>query len=178
MTVPTPPRVPLLDAPDDPATRDIFTKLRAERRLLNLHRAMGHAPALLRASNDMALAFRKDTQLPRLLIELIILRTAQIVDCAYVRERHVPHARAAGVNDDQMAQLADRRDTGAFTPAEQAALDFTDEVARRTPIAEPTLLRLREYFGSREIVEIAMLVGFYVSTATFIAALAIPDESA
>jgi alkylhydroperoxidase family enzyme len=37
---------------------------------------------------------------------------------------------------------------------------------------------LKRYFSSREIVEIAMLIGFYVSTAIFIKALAIPPEKA
>jgi len=178
MTVSMPLRIPLLETPDDAATREMFAKLRAERRLLNLHRAMAHAPALFQASNEMALAFRKDTQLPRSLVELIILRTAQVMDCAYVWDRHVPHARAAGISDDQMAQLAHRHDSAAFTPAQQAALDFTNEAVRRMPIAETIWARLREYFGPREIVEITMLIGFYVSTATFIMALAIPDESA
>jgi len=177
MTEPMPPRVPLLDMPDDPATRDAFAKLRAERRLLNLHRAMAHAPALFQSSNEMALAFRKDTQLPRSLVELVILRTAQATDCDYVWDRHVPHARAAGVTDDQMAQLAHWRDSAAFTPAQQAALDFATITARRAPIAETTWAQLRAHFEPREIVEITMLVGFYVSTATFITALAVPDES-
>jgi hypothetical protein len=37
---------------------------------------------------------------------------------------------------------------------------------------------IRREFSSREIVELAMLVGFYVSTAIFVKALALPDEYA
>ena len=59
--------------------REQFDKLTSGSGILNLHRMMAHAPALMQASGDMALAFRRDTELARSLAELAILRTAQVV---------------------------------------------------------------------------------------------------
>ncbi len=172
------PRLPLVDTPEDPLLCEQFEKLASGSGVLNLHRMMAHAPALMKASGDMALAFRRDMLLPRSLAELGILRTAQLVDCAYVWSRHLSLARACGVTERQIDELARWPDSAAFTPAEKAALGFSEIVAQKMPVEDGAFLALRRYFSPREIVELAMLIGFYVSTALFIKALAVPDEKA
>jgi len=170
-------RLPLVDKPEDLSVRELFAKLEGEKRLLNLHRMMAHAPALLQASNDMALAFRKNTQLPRSLIELVIMRTAQVTDCDYVFERHLPHARACGVSEQQIAELARWHDSVAFAPAQKAALGFAEQVAQRAAIDDAAFAELRRHFSPREIVEMTMVTGFYVSTAILINTLGVPPEN-
>ena len=103
-----PPRLPLVENPDDPLVREQFDKLAAGSGILNLHRMMAHAPALMKASGDMALAFRRDTKLPRAIAELAILRAAQVLDAPYVWARHVPLARDCGVTARQMNALEGR----------------------------------------------------------------------
>jgi AhpD family alkylhydroperoxidase len=173
-----PPRLPLVDAPDDPLAREQFDKLAAGRGILNLHRMMAHAPLLMKASGDIAMVFRHDAALPRALAELVVLRTAQVVDCRYVFDRHLPLARAAGVTEGQIAEVARSIDSAAFSAAQKAALGFAEAAASGAPINDRHFAALRENFSPREIVELTMLVGFYVSTAIFIKMLAVPDESA
>jgi alkylhydroperoxidase family enzyme len=170
------PLVLLVENPDDPLVREAFDKLGSG--ILNLHRMMAHAPALMKASGDMALAFRRDTALPRAIAELAILRAAQILDAPYVFTRHVSLARDCGVTDQQMSELASWPDTAAFTQAEKAALSFTETAVRQTPPDEATAAELQRHFSAREIVELTMVIGFYVSTAIFIKALAVPTEKA
>jgi 4-carboxymuconolactone decarboxylase len=175
---PTPSRLPLIDHPEDPLAREQFEKLASGSGILNLHRIMAHAPALMKASGDMALAFRRDTMLPRSLAELAILRAAQVIDCDYVWTRHVPLARGCGVTQRQLDELAHWPDSAAFTPAEKAALGFAETIVQRMPVEDGAFQELRRHFSSREIVELTMVVGFYVSTAIFIKALGVPDEKA
>jgi AhpD family alkylhydroperoxidase len=170
------PKLSLVEAPDDPAARDMFERLSAQKRLLNLHRMMAHAPPLMLASYDTALTFRNETKLPRLLIELVILRTAQVADCTYVWDRYVPPARACGVSEEQIAEIGRWNDSAAFTPREKAALGFAEKAAQMAPIDDVSFHDLRKNFSSREIVEITMLVGFYVSTAILVKALGVPPE--
>jgi len=173
----TPPRLPLVDAPDDPLARDIFGKLAAGRGILNLHRMMAYAPALLKASGDMAIAFRDDAVLSRPLAEIAVLRAAQVVDCDYVFKRHLPLARAAGVSERQIADIARWPDSAAFNAAQKTALGYTEKVARGAAVDDASFASLRRDFSPREIVALTMLVAFYVSTATFIKALQVPDET-
>jgi alkylhydroperoxidase family enzyme len=175
---PTSPRLPLVDAPSDPLARDQFDRLAAGRGILNLHRMMAHAPALMKASGDMAMALRRDTELPRALAELAILRAAQVIDSPYVFARHLPLARQSGVTEPQLDALTHWHDSAAFTPAQKTAIGFAETLARGAAVGDAAFAELRRDFSPREIVELTMVVGFYVSTAIFIKALAIPDEKA
>jgi alkylhydroperoxidase family enzyme len=170
------PRLPLVEAPQDPLAREMFAKIAASRGILNLHRMMAHAPALMKASYDTAMAIRHDTLLPRPIVELVIMRTAQVVHADYIWGRHVPLARACGVTDAQIAELLRWPDSAAFTPAEKAALGFAEKAAQHLPIADADFAALQQSFSPREIVEITMLVGSYVGTAILLAALSVPDE--
>ena len=85
---------------------------------------------------------------------------------------------ACGVTERQLDELAHWPDSTAFTPAQKAALGFAETIAQRMPVEDGAFLELRRNFSPREIVELTMVVGFYVSTAIFIKALAIPDEKA
>jgi 4-carboxymuconolactone decarboxylase len=174
----TPPRLPLIENPDDPLARAEFDRLAAGRGVLNLHRMMAHAPTLMKASGDMAVAFRNDAVLARALAEIVVLRTAQVIDCAYVFDRHVPLARAAGVGEQQIAEIGRWPDSAAYTAAQKAALGYAEKVARIAPTDAAMFAGLQEHFSPREIVALTMLVAFYVSTAMFIEALAVPDEKA
>jgi len=174
---PTPPRLPLLEAPDDASAREQFAKLAAGRGILNLHRMMAHAPALMKVSGDMAVAFRDETILPRAFAEIVILRTAQVADCDYEWERHVPLARAAGVSERQIAEIGHWPQSAAFTAKENIALKYVETIAGGAPVDDQIFAVLRQHLSAREIVALTMLVGFYVSTAIFIKALAVPDDN-
>jgi len=177
-TVKSPPRLPLIDTPDDIWTREEFAKLAKGHGILNLHRLMAHTPPLMKASGDMAMAFRQAAKLARDVAEIVVLRTAQIVDCDYVFRRHVPLAYAAGVTEQQIGEIGRWADCASFTPAQKAALGFAEKAARRMPMDEMTFEALQRRFSPREIVELTMLVGHYVATAIFVETLAVPDEKA
>jgi 4-carboxymuconolactone decarboxylase len=175
---PTPPRLPLVETPDDPLGREQFAKLAAGRGILNLHRMMAHAPELMKASGDMAVAFRHEAILARALAEIVILRTAQVVNCDYEWERHVPIAGAAGVSEQQIAEVGRWPQSTLFNPKEKIALKYAEILAGGARVDDQTFAELQRHLPAREIVALTMLVGFYVSTAIFIKALAIPDDNA
>jgi alkylhydroperoxidase family enzyme len=172
----TAPRLPLVEAPEDPLAREMFATFAAGRGILNLHRMMAHAPALMKASYDTAMAFRNDALLPRPIVELVIMRTAQVLHADYIWGRHVPLARACGVTETQIAELSRWPESTAFTPAEKAGLGFAEKAAQHLPIPDADFAALQQNFSPREIVEITMLVGSYVGTAILLAALSVPDE--
>jgi AhpD family alkylhydroperoxidase len=172
-----PPRLPLVGAPENPSVKDVFERLEAGSGLLNLHRMMAHAPALMQASGAFAGALRRDTLLDRGLAELVVLRTAQAVACDYVWTRHLPLARDCGISEQQIKDLAHWPDSAAFAARDKAALGFAETIAAQSPVRDETFAALERQFSPREIVEITMLVGFYVSTAILIKALAVPPET-
>jgi AhpD family alkylhydroperoxidase len=177
MTAKPPPRLPLIETPDDPLAREEFDKLASKRGILNLHRMMAHAPPLMKASGGIAAAFRQAAELRREVAEIVVLRTAQVADCDYVFRRHVPLARAAGVTEQQIGEIGRWRDSGVFSPAQKAALGFAEKVAQGASVDDESFTVLRRNFSPREIVELTMLVGQYIATAMFIKTLGVPDET-
>ena len=100
---------------------------------------MAHAPVLMQASGNMAMALRNKTKLARSTAELAILRAAQVVDCDYVWGRHVSLARAAGVSGQQLEQiagLAGQRRIYARRKGSRSAL------LRRSPAARKSMTKL------------------------------------
>jgi alkylhydroperoxidase family enzyme len=172
------PRLPLVEQPDNPSMQEQFAKLAAGNGILNLHRMMAHSPALMKASAALALAFRHDTALTQAMVELVIMRIAQVIDAEYIWIRHLPLARDCGVTEEQIAELSHWQASASFTPTENAALGFAENAALQLPVSDEAWAELRRHFSSRQIVEITMLVGNCVSTAIFIKVLAVPPERA
>lgn len=175
-TGPSPKTLPLIENPQDALVREQFDKLSSGSGILNLHRMMAHAPILMNASGELALALRRNTKLPRSLAEIIILRIAQVFDCDYVWERHVALARESGVTERQFTALASWRGSGAFTQREKAAIEFCEAAAQQVPIGATIFSALLNYFSPQEVVEMTMLAGSYVSTVIFVKALTVPSE--
>jgi alkylhydroperoxidase family enzyme len=173
------PRLPLLDRPADPVGIEIFETIRARTgRILNLHRMMAHAPAMMKASYETAMAIRHELSLPRALIELAIMRTAQLAGSDYEWHQHYPMALANGVSAEQIAALSAAQPSTLFTAAEKAALAFCEATVMGTDPIPEDFSRLQQHFTPRQIVEMAMLASEYFATARVIRVLGIPIETA
>ena len=171
------PRLPLIDQPTDPAVAEVFDSIHSRTgRILNLHRILGYAPKLMNASGEMALALRNGTELPRTLIELLILRTAQLLRSDYEWQQHHPMALSCGVTQPQIDALDRSKQSPQFSEAEKAALAFCESVVQGSESEPQAFARLQAQFSPREIVELTMAVCHYIATARFVQALGIPLE--
>jgi AhpD family alkylhydroperoxidase len=162
---------------DDPILADMYGRIRESRgRLLNIHRAVGQAPKMLRAQAAYARALREDSSLPRALQELLILRIAQVNDSAYEQSVHRPIALRCGVPAPQIDALPGWEAASLFDARERAALRFVDQAARSGEVDDGVFLALRQAFSPQEIVELTALVGWYVGNSRFVRALRIVVE--
>src|SRR6266852_4618118 len=81
------------DPPSDPVLRQLFDDTRARGgQILNLHLTLGNAPKMAQARRAIAYALRYDAETPRLLREIAILRTGQLMDADYELNQHIPMA--------------------------------------------------------------------------------------
>jgi alkylhydroperoxidase family enzyme len=165
-------RLPLVT---DPAMLDEIKERTG--RLANLTRVLAHSPALMRASYDMALVIRNEFTLPRALVELLILHTAQLTNSTYEWWQHVPMALASGVSQDQIDQLTNWRTSNAFSESERAALAYCDKAATNSEAGDQEFALLRRHFNDRQVVEIAAVICHYVGLAHLIRALGVQVEA-
>jgi 4-carboxymuconolactone decarboxylase len=162
---------------EDPILADMYRQILASRgRLLNIHRAVGQAPKMLRAQAAYARALREDSSLPRALQELLILRIAQVNDSAYEQSVHRPIALRCGVAAAQIDALPGWDASALFDACERAALRFVDQAAASGEVDDGVFLALRQAFSPQEIVELTALVGWYVGNSRFVRALRIVSE--
>jgi alkylhydroperoxidase family enzyme len=171
-------RLPPIEHPTDPTTAEMLQSVEKRTgRILNLHKVMAHAPKLMQAAAMTAMALRQETELPRPLIELVILRTAQLLKSDYEWAQHEPMALACGIPQQKIDALEFYASRPEFTEEERIALSFGESVTTGQPLDEPAFDQLRRTFSSRQIVELTMLVCSYLSTARFIQVMGIPIEA-
>ena len=171
-------RLPPLPQPLDPILQEMFDKRRAQGgAIINLQIATGHAPKFSRASEAMAFAIRFDATVPRKLIELTILRTAQIVGSAYEINQHIPLIKMCGYSDAQIAALPTWQASTLFDDKERSMLGYVEQMAHGGDVDDPTFATLQKNFNSQQIVELTRTIGNYYATGLLTKALRIQVET-
>jgi alkylhydroperoxidase family enzyme len=141
---------------------------------VNLYRALGHAPDLLRAWIHFAWALRGHDRTSRRLRELMILRTATLHHSQYEWHQHRRMARDAGVSEFQVAELEMWRTSEAFSPEERAALALTDAIVKGEVCDE--IDEIARYFDHEQRVELTVTAAFYAMVPRVLDALGVPVE--
>jgi 4-carboxymuconolactone decarboxylase len=137
-----------------------------------LDRMLLHSPPVADGWNALLGAIRERTALPAALRELVILRVAALNGAEYEWEAHEPVARAAGVEDAQLAAVR-AGDLAPFAPGVRAAIAYTDAMTREIRVAQPVFDALHEHFDQREVVELTATIGTYNLVSRFLVALEI-----
>jgi alkylhydroperoxidase family enzyme len=171
-------RLPPLPQPLDPILQEMFDKRRAQGgAIINLQITTGHAPKFARAASAMAFTIRFDAKTPRRLLELVIMRTAEIVGSIYEINQHIPLAKMCGYSDAQIAALPAWRASSLFDDKERATLAYVEQMAHGGDVDDSTFTALQKFFTPQEIVEITYTVGNYYANGLLTKALRIEVET-
>jgi AhpD family alkylhydroperoxidase len=104
--------------------------------------------------------------------ELVRMRVAQINACGVCLSWRTPEAITAGITEELLGAVGDYRDNDLFTAAEQVALEFTERFCTDSSHIDDELIdRLRAHYDSGEVVELALVVGKYLSQGRFMQVL-------
>jgi len=170
-------RLPPLPQPLDPIMKAMFDKRRAQGgSIINLQLVTGHAPKFAQAASAMAFTIRFHSKTPRKMLELIIMRTAQIAGSQYEINQHIPLSKMCGYSDAQITALPNWKASTLFDDKERAVLGYVEEMAHGGDVDDPTFAALQKYFDPQEIVEITYTVGSYYANALLTKALRIEPE--
>ena len=170
-------RLPPLPQPLDPIMQQMFDKRRAMGgAIINLQLVTGHAPKFSRAAAAMAFTIRFDAITPRRLLELVIMRTAEIVRSDYEINQHRPLMKLCGYSDAQIAAVASWRGSLLFDDKQRALLAYVEQMAQGGEVDDATFAALAQHFSPQEIVEISYTVGSYYANGLLTKALRIEIE--
>ncbi len=152
---------------------ELARELTARRGNLNVYRALANAEKVFTGwmvAGDAALS---SPVLPRRLRELIVLRTAYLMDCAYELGQHRDVAQTAGLDSATIDAITSESDwqTGQFDETELAVLRLTTELVTTRHVAAPLFDQVHTALGSEATVEALMVVGRYAGLALMLNAL-------
>jgi AhpD family alkylhydroperoxidase len=122
-----------------------------------------HAPAFARAMGQLDGAATKELDRvgfdPRLR-ELVRIRASQLNGCAYCIDMHTKDARAIGETEQRIYALSAWAETPFFSPAERAALAFTEAVTllSRDHVPAPAYAAVAAEFSPDEVAALLSLI--------------------
>jgi alkylhydroperoxidase family enzyme len=133
---------------------------------LNIFKLMAHAETNFRPLLRLGTSILSEQKLAATLRELAILRTARRCGADYEWIQHVAIAKVVGVTDAQIDAVAtDRLDAPVLSEVEQTVLAVTDDLVRDGRVPAARFATLERLLSTREIVELVLAVGFYVTLA-------------
>jgi len=156
-------------------------ELTLERGDLNVYRALANAENVFTGWMLAGRAGLTSPVLSKRLRELIVLRTAYLMDCPYELGQHEDVALTAGVGRAQIKAITSDSDwqEAEFGPVELAVLRLVSDLVTERGVSARLFDQVHTALGSEATVEVLMVVGRYAGLALMLNALDVDlDESA
>jgi len=155
-----------------------IARVKVERgKLINLYRVLMNSPTVAAGWLDFNTVVRYKTSLDAALREMIILRVSILNGAEYQARIHgASHALKAGLSAEQIAALGEWQDSELFSPAQRAALAWTDAMTRQIDVPDALHDDLKRHFDDQAVTEITVLAGAYNMHTRVARALRIEPE--
>jgi AhpD family alkylhydroperoxidase len=145
---------------------------------LDIVKALSLRPSFAKAVGAMNAATFAST-LDWRLHELVRMRIAEINGCTVCLSWRQPEAVEAGLTEEVLLGVGEWRTSASYSDLEKTALEFTELFCGdSTAITDELMARLETYFDSGEIVELALVIGKYLSQGRFMQVLGLDQVCA
>lgn len=168
-------RVPLLDKERaTPAQLAVWDRIAQSRgRVAGPFAALLHSPELARRIAETGHYVWFEGPLTQVERELAIITVARALDCQYEWAAHAALARKAGVRDEAIAAILERRAPAGLTPAEAQVNEYASALLREHRVGEEAFAALQKRFGLEGLVDLTATIGYYAMIACALNAFAI-----
>jgi alkylhydroperoxidase family enzyme len=146
-------------------------------RIINQYRMLLHSPAITAAWLPFANAVRFETTLDGASSELAICCVSWFAGAAYPFRAHSRLALQHGLNQEQLDAIPDWRDSQLFTRTQRAILSYATALTLGTAVDADAFADLRDVFDERAVVELTVVIGFYLMVARLLVGLDIEAEA-
>jgi alkylhydroperoxidase family enzyme len=172
-------RVPFIDPDERPDLADLVARIRSGRgKVINVYRTLLHSPPLAESWFEHINRVRWGTEISGRLREIVIIRLGHLVESAYVLRQHVPKLAAGeGMTREECDALADWQASTLFSASEKTVLAYVDAMVRTIKVPDAVFEPLRAHFSNRQIVELTLMVGAYISHSRVLDALEVDLEA-
>jgi 4-carboxymuconolactone decarboxylase len=162
-------RIPLVTreqiAEKEKPAYDAFMQSRAGRPNIGPYSLLLHMPDMAQRLEALRTWLRDEASLSQKLQELVMISVAREMGCAFIWYAHAAAARQAGVRDDVVDNIRDRRPLTNLDPEEQTVVDFTRELLQKRAVSRPTFDAAAARFGQRGTMTLTNLIACYAVLA-------------
>lgn len=173
-------RVSYVDEHSHPELAGLIGKIKEQRRgkLIPVYGLLLHSPEVAQGWMSLINAVRWQTALDARTREMAILRVAVLNGATYVIDVHRRHfTQTDGLTAPECDALCSvELGQGVFGAADEAVIDYVDELTRLSKVSESVFRRVRQFLSERQVVELSVLVGAYNMHTRVINALEIDQE--
>jgi 4-carboxymuconolactone decarboxylase len=124
-----------------------------------------YSPQVMARARAMGDYLRYESAIGNTLSELAILITAREWTQSYEWSVHYPIALRAGLRQEVANAIAVGRRPAAMSPDEEIVYDYASELLKNKQISDATFDRAKSRFGSKGVVDMTGIVGYYTFLA-------------
>jgi len=124
-----------------------------------------YSPEMARRAIPLFEYVRNESTLPQKVRELAMLTTARATDCPYIWNAHAALGRRAGLRDDVVDALRDRKPLPPLLEEEAVVIKLGMEFFQTHRVSQETFDDALAQFGPQGLVELTTLMGFYAMLA-------------
>src|ERR671919_1701579 len=162
-------RIPLVTreqivAKEQPAY-DAFMQSRTGRPNIGPYSLLLHMPEMAQRLEALRTYIRGEASVPQKFQELVMITVAREMDCAFIWHAHAAAARQAGVRDDIVDNIRDKKPLTNLDPDELTVVHFTRELLQNRRVSQTTFDAAIKRFGQRGMMTLTNLVSCYAVLA-------------
>jgi 4-carboxymuconolactone decarboxylase len=144
---------------------DAFMQSRAGRPNIGPYSLLLHMPEMAQRLEALRTWLRDEASLSQKLQELVMISVAREMSCAFIWYAHAAAARQAGIRDDIVDNIREKRALTNLDPEEQTVVDFTRELLQNRKVSRPTFDAATACFGPRGTMTLTNLIACYAVLA-------------
>jgi 4-carboxymuconolactone decarboxylase len=135
------------------------------------------SPGLADHAHQLGAHVRFGTDFPPNLTEIAILVTARYWTAQFEWSAHARLARQAGVAQEAIDAIAERRTPAFSDPDEQLVYDFCSSFYRNHAVDQTVFEKVKQRFGERGLVDLTGLIGYYSFVSVTLNVFEVPAPS-
>ena len=147
------------------AAYDAFSAKRGSEPKVGPYSLIAHMPEMAQRLEALRTYLRKEASLAQKLQELVMLTVAREMNCAFIWYAHAAAARQAGVRDDVVDNIREKRALTNLAPDEEIVVKFAREVLRNRKVDRATFDAATAQFGQRGVMTLTNLIACYAVLA-------------
>lgn len=152
-------------AKEEQGAYDAFCAARGSEPKIGPYSIIAHMPEMAQRLEALRTYIRKDASLSQKLQELVMLTVAREMNCGFIWYAHAAEARKAGVRNEIVDAIREKRPLTGLSAEEQTASNFARELLQNRKVSKATYDAATAAFGQRGTMTLTNLVACYAVLA-------------